>query len=47
MPAKLLTLSPALSWLVFIIAAAVVVIACAILSVLLIKKIKALLRMTK
>ena len=39
--------SPALSWLAFVTAAAAVVIVCAILSVVLIKKIKALLKMTK
>lgn len=39
--------SPALSWLVFIVAAIAVVIICAVLSVVLVKKIKALLKMTK
>ena len=39
--------SPALPWFVFITAAVAIVIVCAVLSVVLIKKIKALLKMTK
>lgn len=47
MSATPLAMSPALSWLIFFLAAAAVMIACAILGVFLVKKIKALLKMTK